>query len=101
MEMQYMQYMKDQYAYQSFIYTSHVFRLFRIKCMLALLHMFSCICMPMPIKMCSIDVMFHEESMHTHWHARGTCEGTAMSVRVSLTVSSLIPTAPFIFTAIS
>jgi hypothetical protein len=59
--------------------------------------MFSCICMPMRIDVCSIDVLLHGKA---HTHTCHTCartdttrEGAAMAARVCLTVSSLLPPA--------
>ncbi len=55
--------------------------------------------MCMPIDVCSIDVLLHEESPHTYWQARTrhtqAREGAAIAAVVSLTVSSLLPTATF------
>jgi hypothetical protein len=33
-------------------------------------HVYSCICMPMPIDVCSVDVPFLEENTRTHCHTR-------------------------------
>ncbi len=32
-------------------------------------YVYSCICMSMPIDVCSVDVPFHEENTRTHCHA--------------------------------